>query len=144
MDGPPAGLALLTALLALAVAVSIVHYADNFANYADYPDPASGPVPAPSRGLVGASWFLFTAFAAAGFVFFTRGRIAAAAACLAVYSASGLVGFGHYTVPGATDMPWWRQLHVVTDIACGIAILGFAVWAVRHHRARLPSSAAPR
>ena len=42
---------------------------------------------------------------------------------------SGLIGFGHYTVPGATDMVWWRQTHVVVDIVCGIAILGFALWA---------------
>jgi len=28
-----------------------------------------------------------------------------------------------------------RQLHVVADIACGIAILAFAVWALRRHRA---------
>ena len=32
-------------LLVAAVAVSIVHYADNVVNYADYPDPTSGPDP---------------------------------------------------------------------------------------------------
>ena len=47
------------------------------------------------------------------------------------YSVSGLIGFGHYTVPGATDMVWWRQTHVVADILCGIAIFGFALWAAR-------------
>ncbi len=127
------GLRLLTGLLVVAVLVSIVHYVDNVANYADYPDLTSGP--APSRGLIGVSWFVFTAFGAAGLVLFTRRRVPSAAACLAVYSISGLVGLGHYTVAGATDMPWWRQLHVVADIACGIAILAFAVWALRQHRA---------
>lgn len=128
------GLKLLTGLLAVAVLVSIVHYVDNVANFADYPEPTSGP--APSRGLIAVSWFVFTAFGAAGLLLFSRHRIPLAAACLAIYSLSGLVGLGHYTVPGATDMPWWRQLHVVADIACGIAILAFAVWALRRHRGR--------
>ncbi len=125
---------LLVVLLGLAFVVSVVHYVDNFANFADYPEPTSGP--APSRGLIGVSWFVFTAVGTAGLLLFMRDRIAPAAACLAVYSVSGLVGLGHYTVPGATDMPWWRQLHVVADIACGIAILAFAVWAVRRQRAQ--------
>ena len=129
------GLRLLQALFALAVAVSIVHYVDNVASFADYPQPTSGP--APSRTVIGASWFVLTAFGAAGLLLFARGRIRTAAGCLAVYATSGLVGIGHYTVPGATGMPWWRQLHVVADIACGIAVLAFAVWAVRRQRAQL-------
>jgi hypothetical protein len=51
---------------------------------------------------------------------------------LAVYSGSGLVGIGHYTVPGATDMPWWRQTHVIIDIVCGVAMFSFCVWAARN------------
>ena len=47
---------------------------------------------------------------------------------------SGLVGLGHYTVAGGTDIPWWRQLHVLADIAYGMAVLAFAVWALRRHR----------
>lgn len=54
--------------------------------------------------------------------------------CLSVYSGSGLVGIGHYTVPGATDFTWFRQTHIVADILCGVAILAFAVWAVRTFR----------
>lgn len=123
----------LHALLAVAVLVSIVHYVDNVANFPDYPEPTSGP--APSRGVIAASWFLFTAFAAGAVLLLQRGRLAAAAGCLAVYSVSGLVGFGHYTVEGATDMPWWRQAHIVADIACGLAILACAVWLARRERA---------
>ena len=122
-------LRLLEGLLAMAVLVSIVHYADNVANFADYPQPSSGP--APSSALIGVSWFVFTAFGFAGLVLYRRGRVRAAAACLAAYSISGLVGLGHYTVAGATGMPWWRQLHVIADIACGAAVFAFAVWAGR-------------
>ncbi len=39
------------------------------------------------------------------------------------------MGFAHYAVPGATDMVWWRQTHVVVDILLGLAILAFALWA---------------
>ena len=60
---------------------------------------------------------------------FKRGRIRAAALLLIVYSTSGLVGVGHYTVPGMVDQPVWRQLHVLADIALGACIFAFAVWA---------------
>jgi hypothetical protein len=120
---------ILRVLLGVAIAVSVVHYVDNVVNYDAYPDPSSGP--APSQGLIAVSWFLFTGFGIAGFVLLTRGRVAAAALCLAFYSGSGLVGFGHYTVDGATDMVWWRQLHIVADIVLGLAMLAFAVWLVR-------------
>ena len=119
----------LQTLLAIAIAVSIVHYADNVANFSDYPDPSSGP--APGRTLIAISWFAFTAFAIAGYVYYRRERWTAAAGSLAVYSMSGLVGFGHYTVSGATDMPWWRQTHIVADILCGIAVIGFAILIAR-------------
>ncbi len=123
-------------LVALALAVSVVHYLDNTVNYADFPEPTSGP--APSRALVGASWFLFAAAAVAAWRALDRRRFTAAAVLLALFSVSGLVGLGHYTVPGATDMPWWRQAHVVVDIACGVALL---VAAVAVARARRPPAA---
>ncbi|HEV2075256.1 MAG TPA: hypothetical protein VGR10_03375 [Thermoleophilaceae bacterium] len=128
------GLMPLLGLLGVAVLVSVVHYVDNVANYADYPQPSSGP--APSRELIAVSWFVFTAFGIAGLGLFARRRFGPAAVALAVYSISGLVGLGHYTVPGATDMPWWRQLHVVADIAAGLAVLAFAVWALRRRSAQ--------
>ena len=114
-----------TALLALAVAVSVVHYADNYFNYADYP--ADGPIPDPGQTLIGLAWIFFVVFAVAGFVYLRRGDARRAAVCLAVFSGSGLVGLGHYTVPGAFDMPWWRQAHIVADIACAVALLLTAV-----------------
>jgi len=130
-------LGVVRALLAVAIAVSIVHYVDNTLNYDAYPQPTSGP--APSQLVVGVSWFAFTAFASAAYVLLRRGRTTAAAICLALYSGSGLVGLGHYTVPGATDMPWWRQAHIVADITCGVALLACALWLAR--RSRVPIEA---
>lgn len=120
---------LLFGLLALAFVVSIVHYTDNYFNYSEFPDSES--IPTPSATLVGLSWFIFTGAGIAGLLAFLRERTTLAAVLLAVYAGSGLVGFGHYVVPGAFEMPWWRQLHVVADIACGIALVVFAVWLAR-------------
>ena len=73
---------------------------------------------------------MFSAFGVIGLWLLVLGRIVPAAVCLSAYSVSGLVGNGHYTVEGATDMVWWRQTHVVADIVCGVLVLAFAGWSV--------------
>ena len=127
-----AALRRLLVLMGVAVGVSVVHYVDNTVNYADYPQAESGTTLAavsPSQTVVAAGWFIFTAFGVLGVWLFIRGRVAAAAVAIAVYSGSGLVGFAHYAVPGATGMVWWRQAHVVADIICGVLLFAFALWA---------------
>jgi hypothetical protein len=119
----------LLVLMAVAVAVSVVHYIDNTVNYADYPQVEPGSsLPNPSQQVVAGAWFFFTAFGALGLWWFVRGRVTAAAIAIAVYSGSGLVGFAHYAVPEATDMVWWRQTHIVADIVCGVLLFAFALW----------------
>lgn len=121
----------LVALLSVAFLVSVVHYIDNYVNYADYPQPEDGSVASlVTRAVIAVSWFVFTAFCVLGLWLHLRGRVVPAAAALTAYSVSGLIGIGHYLVPGATDMVWWRQVHVVTDIVCGLAVFGFALWSV--------------
>ena len=117
-------LRLLTWLLAIAIAVSVVHYADNYFNYEDFPH---GTGPEPSAGLVLAAWFILTPLGIAGWVYFRRGDAATAGLLLMAYSFSGLVGLGHYTVGGMTDEPVWRQAHVVGDILLGLAMFGFGL-----------------
>jgi len=117
---------LLTVLLATALVVSVVHYTDNYFNYEDFPQ--SETLPNPSAGLVGFSWFLFTAFGVAGYVLFLRRSYSLAALSLAAYSGSGLVGILHYSAEGMTDAVWWRQAHVIADIVLGAAVLAFAIW----------------
>src|SRR3954470_2680275 len=131
---------ILTAVFATAVIVSIVHYTDNYVNFRDFP-PAPKAVPS-SAALILVAWFVFTAAGLLGYVLFRRGPSNLALVLLAVYSGSGLVGIGHYLVPGATSMPWWRQSHVCADIACGIAMFSFVVWAARA-RDRGAASLAP-
>ena len=120
---------LLTPLFATAVLVSVVHYTDNVVNYSDFP--RNGPLPDPGRWLVLGAWVLFTAAGIAGYVLFRRGPSTLALSLLAFYSGSGLVGFGHYTVPGAFGMPAARQAHVIADILLGIAMFAFVMWSAR-------------
>lgn len=124
----PAGLRPLLALITVAFVVSIVHYTDNTINYADYPQSEPGGVPNPPDWIIAPSWFVFTAFGVLGLWLFLRGRVAAAAVAVAAYSGSGLIGFGHYAVPGATNMVWWRQAHIIADITCGVLLFAFAMW----------------
>jgi hypothetical protein len=131
----------LTAIFAVAVVVSIVHYTDNYVNYDDYPQPRTGPNP--SETVVFGAWFAFTAAGLAGYLLFRRSPSNLALLLLAAYSGSGLVGIGHYLVPGATSMPWWRQAHVSLDIASGIAMFSFALWTARARRHSATGSFAP-
>ena len=131
----PRAVRILTAVFAVAVVVSIVHYTDNAVNWSDYPQPRAVTLP----NVVIEAWVAFTAVGVAGYLLFRRAASNLALILLAAYSGSGLIGIGHYLVPGATSMPWWRQLHVCLDIACGIAMLSFTLWAAR---ARLRGAAA--
>jgi hypothetical protein len=126
----PRATQVLLGLLGLAFVVSVVHYVDNYVNYADYPQPGPDGPPAPSATVIAVSWFVFTASGLLGVWWWLRRRVVPAAVALTGYAVSGLVGIAHYMVPGATAMPWWRQTHVIVDIACGVAVFGFALWAV--------------
>jgi hypothetical protein len=118
---------ILPALFWTAVVVSIVHYTDNFANYDDYPH---GNGPEPSAGVVLAAWFVLTPSGFVGWWLYMRGEIRRAAMLLIVYSTSGLVGIGHYTVAGMTDQPAWRQAHVIADILLGAGMFACALWSI--------------
>jgi hypothetical protein len=136
---------ILSVIFAVAVVVSIIHYTDNYVNYHDYPQPETLQDASPA--LVLWFWFGFTAAGLAGYLLFHRAPSNLALILLAVYSGSGLIGIGHYLVPGATSMPWWRQAHVCLDITCGIAMFSFAMWAIRarrHGPVSLPPRQAPR
>lgn len=120
---------IIAAVVIAAIAVSIVHYTDNYAAHDAYP--TSETLPNPSAGLIAFAWFFFTAFALAGLGFLRAGNATAAGLCLAVYSGSGLVGIGHYAAGGTGAFPWWRHAHIAADIALGLALLACAIYLVR-------------
>lgn len=117
---------LLAALLIVAVTISVIHYADNVVNIADYPRTTS--IPNPEGWFVGLMWVPFTIAAFAGFTWFRReGPSDRALLSLAFYSGSGLIGAVHYAGVGALDMPWWRHAHIVADVLSGAAIFTFVL-----------------
>jgi hypothetical protein len=129
----------LSVILAVAIFASIVHYTDNAVNFEAFtPPPDSIPS---SPGIVVGFWFAFTAAGLAGYIRFRRAPSGVALALLSFYSGSGLIGIGHYLVPDATSMPWWRQGHVLLDIASGVAVLAFTLWAARARRDLRPAAA---
>jgi len=129
---------ILRVLFPVAVAVSIVHYTDNYFNYSDFPQSRSLN---PSQPLVGSAWFAFTAIGLTGYVLLLRRGVSMLAlALLALYSGSGLVGIGHFLVPGAFSMPWWRQTHVALDFATGVGIFAATIWAARDLRTSAPTA----
>ena len=120
-----------------AVASSVVHYTDNYLAFDRYPQSDTGPEV--TADMIWIAWVVFTAFGIAGYAAYRRGRTRGGAALFAVYSLSGLVGLAHYTAPGMGELAWWRHLHIWADIACGIAVLAFAVWSVKRARRMSPA-----
>lgn len=114
----------------VAVASSVVHYADNYLAFERFPD--GGPGPDISADTIWIAWVVFTAFGVAGYAAYRRGQVRGGAALFAVYSLSGLVGLGHYTAPGMSELAWWRHVHIWVDIVCGFVILAYAIWSVGH------------
>jgi hypothetical protein len=112
-----------------AVASSIVHYSDNYLAFDRFPN--GGPAPEITADAIWIAWVVFTAFGVAGYVAYRRGELRKGAALFAVYSLSGLIGLGHYTAPGMSELAWWRHVHVWVDVLCGAAVLAFAVWSTR-------------
>jgi len=125
-------LKLLNIVFFTAVASSLVHYTDNYLAFDRFPNDGVGPSIAAHTVLI--AWIVFTAFGVAGYVAYRRGRIREGSALLAVYSISGLIGLGHYTASGMSELAWWRHVHIAVDFLCGVAVLTFAIWSVRQTR----------
>jgi hypothetical protein len=123
-----------------AVASSIVHYTDNYLAFDRFPQASSGPEL--TDDMIWIAWAVLTAVGVAGYVLYRRGQVRRGSMLLAVYSISGLVGLAHYTAPGMSELAWWRHLHIWVDIACGVAVLAFAVWSVQQTRPVAPRSGA--
>lgn len=113
-------------LLGLAIGFSIVHYTDNVLAYEIYPEGSLLGITI-TRDLVWISWIVFVAAGLAGYALYTRGRYLLAGLLLALFSTSGLVSLGHYTVPGMSEVAWWRHVSIWIDITLGAAVLAFAM-----------------
>lgn len=122
----------LTVILAVALAASVVHYTDNYLAFDRFPQSDTGPTI--TADTIWIAWIIFTASGLAGYLLYRRRRIMPACGLLAFYALSGLIGIGHYSAPGISALAWWRHLHIGIDILCGIAVLAFAIWSARGER----------
>src|ERR671925_1156689 len=125
-------LKVLRVLLGFAIVESFVHYLDNTIRYDDYtvddPSVLGGLV---KQWVIPISWVMFTAAGLFGYKRFKEGQWSQAALWLAVYSVSGLISVLHYTDISMDDLSPFQNTFVFLDIAAGLAILGFALWAAR-------------
>jgi hypothetical protein len=117
----------LRVILLVAVVSSIFHYTDNYIRFDEYPQDEPELV---TRPMVPLSWLALSAFAVLGYTLYRRGRWAPAAACLAVYSISGLISPLHYASGALSEFDTFQHLFILTDGIAGLAVLGFAAWLV--------------
>ena len=112
---------ILRIVLGAAIVSTAVHYTDNYVAVDDFPQP--GWVDRPT---VLVAWIVLTAIGLAGYRLYTRGRLAPAHVCLAIYSYTGLSSLGHYLY--GTPEPFLRNVSVVLDGLTGAAVLAFVIW----------------
>jgi hypothetical protein len=113
----------LLALLIACIASTAVHYTDNTISIDKYPQ--AGPV---NATVVAAAWLLLTPAGILGYWLYTKGKLQAAYAVLAVYSFVGVSTPAHYTEGSFGDFALWRNISILTDGFTGGAILLFVLW----------------
>lgn len=114
-------------LAAMVLAVSTVHYLDNWIRYDDYVFAPNAPI---KVWMVPLGWLLFTAFGVIGLARFSRGRWWSAGICLAAYSLIGLVDAIHYTDAPPADFGLFQNITIVGNLLTGLAMAGFAGWLI--------------
>ncbi|MEX2237156.1 MAG: hypothetical protein WEB00_06455 [Dehalococcoidia bacterium] len=121
-------LAILGGILLASILSTAIHYAHNYVEINQYPDPSWI-----SNSTTGAAilifWPILTVAGIAGFWVYSQRSYLAAHACLAVYSLTGLTTFGHF-MDGNPDIdPFWYAT-IFTDGLAGFAILAFVAWSI--------------
>jgi hypothetical protein len=113
-------LAAVRRVLIAAIALSVVHYADNTLRFDDY---VNGRTPGfVTQASIPVSWVLFTAAGIGGYLLLRAGNRSLAAALLGLYSFSGLIGPLHYTDVPPADFDLYQNVFIITDTLAGIAV----------------------
>jgi hypothetical protein len=115
-----------------AIVLTGFHFTDNAVSIDDYPAPSWQPDW--FEWVVVLSWFLFTAIGIAGYRAYKRGDFSRAHVLLIIYSYTGFVSLGHFTVGGPDELTTRGLVSVIIDAFVGAAVLGVALWSIRARR----------
>jgi purine-cytosine permease-like protein len=124
-------------LVAMNVAASVAHYADNIVRFVSYPEP---PWLSPER--VDVFWFFMTPFGLAACWLYRRGRARAAFFASYSYAAMNLLVLGHYLVAPPWRLPLLINLLIVLEAVTATLLLVFTVGAEYRAAHRVTSSSA--
>lgn len=123
MSGRPTSwLAGLRWLLAANVAASVLHYVDNVAFFAEYPEP-----PWISPGIIDAFWFVMTPLAPAGYALLRRGALQSGALLLHVYAICGLLSLGHYRYAPICSVSPRINLLILLEAAAAAVLVVYVI-----------------
>ena len=113
-------------VLAIAVALSAVHYYDNTVRFEDYTGgkASDGLI---TRPVIPISLVLFTIAGVGGYRALKAGNRRLAGVGLAAYSVSGLIGLGHYTTVSPSEFSAFQNTFIALDFLAGLAVLILAV-----------------
>ncbi|HEV2754944.1 MAG TPA: hypothetical protein VG318_04120 [Actinomycetota bacterium] len=121
---PRATRALFRVLLA-GIVLTVVHYADNYLYFDEYPQPASL-----RRWQVYTGWIVLTAVGVLGYRLYRSGYTAPAYICLVVYSYTGTSSLGHYLYGSWSEFSVKQHVFILVDGLTGLAVLVFVVWSI--------------
>ena len=110
----------------MTAASSVVHYADNIARFAAYPEP---PWLNPTR--VDLFWFVMTPFAVAAYLDARRGRARRALGLSVAYGVMNLLVLGHYLVLPPWRMPWSINFGIFLEAIAAVWLLTYATRGLR-------------
>jgi hypothetical protein len=119
-------LATVRRIVAIAVALSAVHYYDNTVRFEDYTGgkASDGFI---TRPVIPISLVLFTVAGVAGYRALKAGNRRLAGVGLAVYSVGGLIGPGHYTTVSPSEFSAFQNAFIALDFLAGLAVFLLAV-----------------
>ena len=122
---------ILLAVLVFGVASSVLHYTDNTIRFDQYPQDEPKLI---TQWLIPVAWIVFTVFAVLAYRWYREGRYNAAAAALAFYSISGLIGPVHYTSGSLDEFDAAQHVLIALDSLAGVAVVVAAVLVWRQGR----------
>jgi hypothetical protein len=111
---------MLLLLLVLNVVASVVHYVDNIARWAVYPEPAWD-----NARLTDAFWFVMTPVGVLAYVLYRRGKKLPAFALEYLYGAMNLVVLGHYLFAWPWEISLVVNATILAEAATAFWLIGY-------------------